>query len=175
MSLLDNLDGFDQRGSVVLTRSECLALMDAPAGGRVGRIGMEMAGMPAVLPLNYVLHGDDIVLRVGPGSILGVAAHGPVVAFEVDGTIDGSGREEPEEAWSVLVRGHVSVVRDPVLLDELAASGLTPLVPEAGEVYLLVRTERVTGRRFHFGALARYAMAAAPRDDGHHGRGEESP
>ncbi len=175
MILLDDLDGFDQRGSVVLSRAECLALMVAPAGGRVGRIGMEMAGMPAVLPLNYVLHGDDVVLRVGPGSILGVAAHGPVVAFEVDGTIEPSGREEAEEAWSVLVRGHIAVVRDPVLVDELAASGLTPLVPEAGEVYLLVRSERVTGRRFRVGALARYAMAAAPGGDGHSARGEESP
>jgi hypothetical protein len=145
----------DQRGSAVLSPADCRRLL-AEASGSVGRLGYVGDGGPVVLPLNYVLLDGEVCLRLGPGRTLETLLGGPTVAFEID-HCDALAGPAPE-AWSVLAQGRARVLRDPVALDAAAAMGLTPLVSESGQVYVLVRPERLSGRRFAVGALARFGL-----------------
>ena len=146
------LASLDQRGSSVLSLAECHALL-RHTSGRYGRIGINMNGAPVVLPLNFVLLDAGVLLRIGPGSTLDAIADEPAVAFEIDGL-------DWPAAWSVLVQGTASVMRDPLLIEQAASSGLTPLVGEPGEVYVLISMSAISGRRFQVGPLARSGVSA---------------
>lgn len=145
----------DQRGSRILSQSECHDLLNGASGG-VGHLGLVTAGAVTVLPLNFITWSGEVIICLAPGSTLEALAGEPLVAFTVD-AVDSAGPEEPE-AWSVLVQGTARIVRDPVELADLEALGLTPLVGEPGRVYVRIHTERLTGRRFAFGALARFRL-----------------
>jgi nitroimidazol reductase NimA-like FMN-containing flavoprotein (pyridoxamine 5'-phosphate oxidase superfamily) len=144
----------DQRGSEVLSRTECHRLLGQTTG--VGHLGLVVDGKPVVVPLNFVLLGDDILLRLGPGTTLDTLLNEPIVAFEVD-EVDQADPEAPE-AWSVLIQGSAHVVRDPLDLERAVASGLTPLVAEPGEAYVVVRKAVVSGRRFSVSGLGRFSL-----------------
>ena len=96
---------FDRNGLEVLSRAECLRLL---GGARIGRVGLSMGALPAVLPVNFTLVDDAIVLRTAAGSKLDAALANSVVAFEVD-SID----PMYHTGWSVLVQGVASEVVDP--------------------------------------------------------------
>jgi nitroimidazol reductase NimA-like FMN-containing flavoprotein (pyridoxamine 5'-phosphate oxidase superfamily) len=134
----------DQRGSHVLERPECARLLSLGSGG-VGRIGLVVEGQPVIVPLNYRMLEDDVVIRIGPGTTLATIRGGDaIVAFEVDHTpIDG------ESAWwSVLVQGLAQTVTDREQLAKLATMLPRPAIPEPGEVFVRIKTEVLTGRRF---------------------------
>jgi uncharacterized protein len=99
---------YDARGFVIsetMSQRECAALL---AGERVGRLGLSIGALPAILPVNYLLVGDAIVFRASGHSELFRASIGSVVAFEADGYDTGRGF-----GWSVLVRGMAVEVSDP--------------------------------------------------------------
>lgn len=128
----------DARGSTVLPLPECKRLLAVAAKGhRVGRLGAPTAGAPLVVPVNFDLHDGAVVVRVSNGTILRAAA-GHLVAFEVDALDEGV-------AWSVLVRGLATLIESPSR-EQLA--GTTSFVPEPGSMLLVIRPDRVTGRRF---------------------------
>jgi len=123
-----------------LSEPECLALLErAP----VGRVGISIQALPAVLPVNYVVVGRDVVFRTVPGTKLDAATTGTVVAFEAD-------HYDPErrDGWSVLVRGVAHEVTDDA---ELAGLRALPLEPWAldGEAdrFVRVTTTMMSGRR----------------------------
>jgi nitroimidazol reductase NimA-like FMN-containing flavoprotein (pyridoxamine 5'-phosphate oxidase superfamily) len=64
-----------------LDRAECLNLM---ATAPVGRIGVSIGALPAIIPVNFALVGANIVIRTVPGAKLDAATRHAVVAFEVD-------------------------------------------------------------------------------------------
>lgn len=132
----------DQRGSEVLGRNECLRLLAVHAGG-VGRVGLvNEAGQVVIEPVIYRVLDGDVLIQVGPGSILHAARQPSAVAFETDELDRSAGR-----AWSVLVRGLATVVdgaRPAVARPAVAR----PLVPEPGDVLVRIRTESLSGRRF---------------------------
>src|SRR5437870_4794733 len=81
----------------VLTEAECRALL---AEQQVGRVAFVSDGWPVVLPVNFVIDGDGIAIRLD----LGAQARGtPLehVAFEVDGA-----ERWNKSGWSVLAQGH---------------------------------------------------------------------
>ena len=126
----------------MLNREQCLELLGTVA---VGRVGVSIRALPAILPVNFVLAGGQILFRTIPGTKLDAAAAGAVVAFEADGFDPGGG-----SGWSVLVQGICSEVTDP---DDLARLAHLPLEPWAfgpGVADRLVRVETsfVSGRRF---------------------------
>ncbi|MBO0728970.1 MAG: pyridoxamine 5'-phosphate oxidase family protein [Acidimicrobiaceae bacterium] len=94
-----------------LDQEECLALL---ATVPVGRVGISSQALPAILPVNFVLHDGSILFRTVPGTKLHAAVAGAVVAFEADhvGTA-------PEPSWSVLVRGQAEPVTDPAERDRV--------------------------------------------------------
>lgn len=121
-----------------LSRSRCLALL---ASVPVGRVVYTDAGLPAVRPVNFVLHHDEIVIRTEAGSRLAGATDGAIVAFEVD-EIDA----DRHGGWSVVVTGHASNVRDK---DELRALERLPLhswAPGRKDHFIRIHPDLVSGR-----------------------------
>ena len=85
-----------------IPRDECIELLKSR---QVGRVGFVDAEGPVVLPVNYVIHDESVLIATSPTNSLSRHAVGRPVAFEVD-EID----EFNESGWSVLVRGQASVV-----------------------------------------------------------------
>jgi len=126
-------------GLELLSEAEAHQLL---AGAEVGRIGISIAALPAIFPVNYRVVDGAIVFRTAPGSKLSAAASGAVVAFEVDdyGRLERSG-------WSVLAIGQAEVVDDAGLLDRVAATGLEPFADGSRTVVVRIEPTFLSGRR----------------------------
>lgn len=127
-----------------LTDDECLRLI---AAGGVGRVAFDSPAGPTILPVNYVLHDNSVIVRTAVGGPLdanlrtGVRGVEFKIAFEID-RID----ETAQEGWSVLIRGAAHHVSD----DEQAAAAASGVRPWAGgerELYLRITPTEITGRR----------------------------
>jgi hypothetical protein len=127
----------DRNGLEILDRARCLELL---ATAHIGRIALSMGSLPVVLPVNFALLGEDILIGTAPGSKLDAAANNAVVAFEADrfDAIYHSG-------WSVMAQGVATEITDPV---ELERARQVPLVPWSGVDghYLRVTTAFLSGR-----------------------------
>lgn len=118
-----------------LTREECLRLL---GDGGVGRFAVATPGAaPLVLPVNYLMDGEAVVFRTGPGSKLR-GLRGMPVSFEID-EIDHTRRT----GWSVLVRGRAYEATR----WEIEHLHLEPFVPENKGHWVRVVPDVVTGRR----------------------------
>ncbi|MEY2571657.1 MAG: hypothetical protein QOE63_2007 [Acidimicrobiaceae bacterium] len=133
----------DSNGLEVLERDECLRLL---ASATIGRIGFTSGALPTVLPINFHLDGDRIVVRTGRGSKLDAALRNAVVAFEVD-EID----PIHHSGWSVAVTGIASEVTDPNELDAEHRTATARWAPTGDEAVIAISTELVTGRRITAG------------------------
>jgi nitroimidazol reductase NimA-like FMN-containing flavoprotein (pyridoxamine 5'-phosphate oxidase superfamily) len=91
-----------------LAFDECVRLLRA---GVVGRVAITTPDGPHIIPINYSVVDDAIVVATSPYSALGTYGDGIVVAFEID-RFD----YETHTGWSVVVRGRAQAVTDP---DEL--------------------------------------------------------
>jgi uncharacterized protein len=112
--------------------------------GRVGRIGLSVGALPVILPVNYTLVGDRILVCTARGTKLAAATHDQVVAFQVD-DFDSEG----STGWSVLVRGIASEVTDPRVLANARRVPVTPwAVDGIADRYVTITTEVISGRRF---------------------------
>ena len=122
-----------------MSTTECRDLMGSTSVGRVAFVDEDG---PAVLPVNYVLAGGDVLFRTSPYNTLGRhLGEGAPVAFEVD-EFD----EYTQSGWSVLVRGIATFVgTDDVARDET----LQPFSWAEGTRTLVVRVapQSMTGRR----------------------------
>jgi transcriptional regulator with XRE-family HTH domain len=130
------------RAITKLMPAECRRLI-APGG--VGRIGLGTISGPVVLPVNFAVLADTIVIRTAEGTIIDGHAD-EQVALEVD-HID----EALCQGWSVLVRGPAHRVTRPAELRHLQEDAM--LWPWAGgerEVYLRILPSQITGRRIEF-------------------------
>ncbi|BDZ39801.1 pyridoxamine 5'-phosphate oxidase family protein [Microbacterium suwonense] len=123
-----------------LSADECRGLLEAAS---VGRLGFTHDGRVQIIPVNYVLDGDSVIIRTVPGGIIGATAEsGDPVAFEVD-HLDSLGGE----GWSVLMNGLIHPVTDP---QELAAIDTQRVLPWAGPdrpLHLRFVIEQISGRR----------------------------
>ncbi len=131
----------DAKGSTVLLVSECMRLLAVTAkDGGIGRLGIATDQAPVIVPVNFTFREVQVLIRVGTG-FFSQAATGHLVAFEVDHIDSAAGI-----AWSVLIRGLATLIEAPTE-PELAAAG-RPLVPEPGDMVLVLRPDVTTGRRF---------------------------
>ena len=131
----------------VLDAEECYRLLRTQ---QVGRIGLVARGNPLVLPVNYGLDGDVLVLRTGQGPLLEAADHANV-AFEVD-EFDAVSRS----GWSVLVRGlaeEVTGAHREELVARTRASGVQPWAPGERGHWVRVIPQGISGRRIRPGEL----------------------
>lgn len=129
----------DRNGLQVLNRTECLQLL---ATATLGRVGMTSEALPMVLPVNFALHGDEILIRTGEGTKLDTALRDSVVAFEVD-------EIDPiyHSGWSVVVTGVARVVTEEEELAALDTAPLTRWAPYGDGHVMAISTEMISGRR----------------------------
>lgn len=135
------------RALVVLPPDECRRLL---ATREFGRIGLAAEPYPLILPVNYALDGDAVIIRTGSSTI--TAAPGRArVAFEVD-AVD----EHARTGWSVLVQALAEEVtgsaRDE-LVERLHAAGGAPWAPGEHGHWIRLVPEVITGRRIVPGRL----------------------
>ncbi|MCX4960617.1 helix-turn-helix domain-containing protein [Streptomyces virginiae] len=124
---------------VELGEAECRRLLSTHG---IGRVAICTAEGPAIVPVNYVVAGDDIAFRTSGEALLARAA-GTDVAFEVDHIDD-----TMKQGWSVMAVGEVSGVTDGDALQRLDA--LARSLPWAGghrTHWMSVTPVRFTGRR----------------------------
>ncbi len=111
----------------------------AGASGRVGRLAINREGSPYVIPVNFSVCDEEILIRLRPG----FAAHhldGVTATFEID-------HAEPysKKGWSVEVEGPARLLT----YEEVARLGRNvpePLVMYPGMRVFSIRVERISGR-----------------------------
>ena len=139
---------------LALTRAECLAFL---ATAQVGRLGVSLNGLPSILPVNYLLTRERIIIRTISGSMLDAAVDQLVVAFQVDDfAYDGSW------GWSVLVQGLPAEITDAGELTMVEALPLRPWVPDPSVVhrFLTIETTLMSGRQF--GSVPHHSLWVVP-------------
>jgi nitroimidazol reductase NimA-like FMN-containing flavoprotein (pyridoxamine 5'-phosphate oxidase superfamily) len=125
---------------IELSREESESLLRL---GVVGRVAVTTPDGPYIVPVNYSVVDDAVVLRTTPYSLLGRNGRDAVVAFEVD-RLD----HDEHHGWSVLARGRAEVVTDPVELKRIETS--CPPRPWAGgnrPLFLRIAWTEISGRR----------------------------
>jgi nitroimidazol reductase NimA-like FMN-containing flavoprotein (pyridoxamine 5'-phosphate oxidase superfamily) len=129
----------DRNGLEVLDRQDCLALL---ASVSFGRVGLSMAALPVVLPVNFRLVGEQIVFSTAPGSKLRAATDHAVIAFEADhiDPLDHAG-------WSVVATGMARVVTDPGERDRFVRSGVPRWLSGDDAQLVVLGTGVISGRR----------------------------
>jgi nitroimidazol reductase NimA-like FMN-containing flavoprotein (pyridoxamine 5'-phosphate oxidase superfamily) len=124
---------------VVLSDDECWDLLRSRPVGRVAWSGVQGV---SIVPMNFVVDGDAVLLRTTPYSLMARDCAGREVAFEVD-EIDA----EHHTGWSVLVRGRCE-------REERPADGPHPWATGTRTLGLRVTVRSVTGRRVLSSAAA---------------------
>jgi nitroimidazol reductase NimA-like FMN-containing flavoprotein (pyridoxamine 5'-phosphate oxidase superfamily) len=86
-----------------LTREESLDLLDR---AEVAHVAVIADGEPYVSPISFVRHGEELMLRTGPGRRLDALRHNPLICLEVTEVDDVGG-------WmSVIVSGRARRIDD---------------------------------------------------------------
>ena len=129
---------YDSAGLQVLSREECLKLLDTAA---IGRLVYTHKALPVVHPVVFALDGESVVLRV-PDSSATLVARDTIVAFQIDDVAPDLSR-----GWSVMAVGHVTEVVDEPWLARLRRLPLASRAYGDHDRYLVVDLELLTGRR----------------------------
>ena len=122
-----------------LDRDACLALL---VSRPVGRLVFTHRALPDVIPVNYRMDGEALVIRLSSDSVAASATKDAIVAFEVD-EIDPSSRT----GWSVTVVGRAHAIVNAAELRRAQALGLSSWVAGSRDQYVSIATEKITGRR----------------------------
>jgi nitroimidazol reductase NimA-like FMN-containing flavoprotein (pyridoxamine 5'-phosphate oxidase superfamily) len=131
-----------------LSPEECWALL---RGADLGRLATTVTGRVDIVPVNYAVDGETLLVRTAPGGKLTRLTLADQVAFEVD-EVD----REAGEAWSVVVHGTAVELRGE---DERLAALRLPLRPLEGSPkvrWVRIRPSRLTGRRFPLAPPSRW-------------------
>jgi nitroimidazol reductase NimA-like FMN-containing flavoprotein (pyridoxamine 5'-phosphate oxidase superfamily) len=130
-------------GLELLTEEEALELL---ATAEVGRVGVTIAALPAIFPVNFRLVDGAILFRTGPGTKMSAATDGAVVAFEADDYEAGE-----RTGWSVLVVGRSEVIHDLDVTFKVLDSGLEPYADGTRTAIVRITPTFVSGRRIVHG------------------------
>jgi len=122
-----------------MARADCYRLLGSRG---IGRVAFDTAAGLAILPVNYAVTQNTIVIRTGTGSL--IAVHGnDRVSFEAD-HFD----LELGQGWSVLVRGDAHQVLQPGEQRNLRERGdLRPWPAGEHDLFIRIVPTQVTGRR----------------------------
>jgi hypothetical protein len=130
----------DHAGLEILPFDSCLELLTTVP---VGRVSFFADGEIAVLPVNYVMDGQDPVFRSARGSKLSAAEGQNVVAFEADDY-----DERTRSGWSVLVNGRAHAIYEEAEIQRLSRLGLCPWVSTANRPFWIrIQPSSISGRR----------------------------
>lgn len=137
----------DREGLEILHLGDCFSLLGSVP---LGRIGFLAGGEVVILPVNFVVDGQDVVFRTSEGSKLSAVEVGHYVGFEAD-----SYDAAAESGWSVVVNGLAEVVdsdAEAARLDGLGLSSWAGAGPD--RVWVRIRPTSITGRRIPAPAAA---------------------
>jgi nitroimidazol reductase NimA-like FMN-containing flavoprotein (pyridoxamine 5'-phosphate oxidase superfamily) len=136
----------DRNGLEILGRDECLQLL---SGCSLGRVAVSVGALPVILPVNFLLDRERILIRTGPGTKLDAATRDSVVAFEVDHIDPFS-----HGGWSVCLTGMAREVKDEAELARVKELPLPHWAPNGVGHIMAVSIEIVSGRRILRAATA---------------------
>ncbi len=123
-----------------LSVQECLVLLRA---GVAGRIALSTPTGPHIVPVNYSVVDDAIIVRTSPYSVLGTYGRETTFAFEID-----SFDRVEARGWSVQARGRTEAVSDRTDLQQVReAAEPQPWAGGARPLYLRLRWTELTGRQ----------------------------
>jgi nitroimidazol reductase NimA-like FMN-containing flavoprotein (pyridoxamine 5'-phosphate oxidase superfamily) len=86
-----------ERGPGELNRHDCLSRL---VRGHLGRIAVSVRSLPTIVPVSYLVDGDEIMVRTVAEERVRRAVYDNVVTFQVDDLEAGT-----DERWSVSVTG----------------------------------------------------------------------
>ena len=129
---------YAERSLIALSHRECLTLLSS---AHVGRAVFTERALPAVVPVNFIVQDDTIVMCTARDTRLASAATRGVLAFQVD-DIDATTRS----GWSVVVVGVGELVDSPLEHARIRCL-LEPWAPGDNEVFIRLPIKVVTGRR----------------------------
>jgi uncharacterized protein len=123
-----------------IDREECVALLES---AMFVRIGFVHGDAPDVLPVNHVVHQGAIYFRTAPGSKLGSAAAGGLIAIEAD-----DGDPSTRIGWSVVAKGTASIVTDEAEIESLMSLPFEPwALPDTRAFWVRTDVHDLQGRR----------------------------
>lgn len=124
----------EEGGAPGYGRERCLALL---ASVPIGRVVYTDQALPAVMPVNFVLDGDQVAIHTAADSTLAAAVRGAVVAFQAD-AID----PVALTGWWVTVVGRARLVSVP---GEATGPSLRPWVHLTNGQYIHITAGHVSG------------------------------
>ncbi len=136
---------------------ECRDLLSA---GLVGRVAVCTPLGPHIVPVNYAVVDDAVVLRTSPYSVLGTHARGAILAIEID-QFD----YERQRGWSVVARGRADTVTSAEELSHIK-SVWDPHAWASGQRNLYLRVQEAGADRSTAGARVEPGGAAAGSTSG---------
>ncbi|MDN3359768.1 pyridoxamine 5'-phosphate oxidase family protein [Actinomadura sp. DC4] len=122
-----------------LSREQCLALMTSVP---VGRVVYTDQALPAIMPMNFVLDGDEVVIHTASDSTLAAALRNAVVAFQIDDF-----GPDATTGWSVTITGQARLVDGVEETARLARLPLLPWVTAVNGQFIRIPARHVTGSR----------------------------
>lgn len=123
-----------------LSEQECRELLRATT---VGRVGFVADARVQIIPVNYLVDGDDVVIRIAPSGLLSALTQSTLqVAFEVDHHDDLAG-----SGWSVLLGGAISEMTGEELAAVPGASRRSPWAEGDRSLPLRFTPSSISGRR----------------------------
>jgi uncharacterized protein len=128
----------DRAGLEILHLGDCFLRLESVP---VGRIGFVAGGEVVILPVNFMVDGQDVVFRTGTGSKLSAVEVGHYVGFEADSYDPATGT-----GWSVVVNGLAEVVDAAAETARLDALGLSSWGGPDGHTWVRIRPTSITGR-----------------------------
>jgi len=130
----------DRAGLEILHLGDCFQLLKSVP---LGRIGFVAGGEVVILPVNFLVDGQDVVFRTAAGSKLCAVEVGHYVGFEADSYDAATGT-----GWSVVVNGLAEIVESDEEEARLDTFGLSSWGSGAsGRVWVRIRPSSITGRR----------------------------
>ena len=123
-----------------LEPQECERLLRS---GVVGRVALSTPDGPHIIPVNYSLFEDTIVIRTSSYSLLGTYGRNTMLAFEVD-------HVDPDRhvGWSVVARGRAWAETDPASIRRMREAWKPhPWANGTRNVFLRIRWRGLTGRK----------------------------
>jgi nitroimidazol reductase NimA-like FMN-containing flavoprotein (pyridoxamine 5'-phosphate oxidase superfamily) len=130
----------DRAGLEILHLGDCFGLLGSTP---VGRIGFLAGGEVVILPVNFLVDGQDVVFRTAQGSKLSSIEVGHYVGFEAD-TYD----PVTHAGWSVAISGLAEIVEDDDEAARLDACGMVSWIGQGADlVWVRIRPSSVSGRR----------------------------
>jgi nitroimidazol reductase NimA-like FMN-containing flavoprotein (pyridoxamine 5'-phosphate oxidase superfamily) len=130
----------DHAGLEILHFGDCYRLLESVP---VGRIGFFAGGEVVILPVNFLVDGQDVVFRTGIGSKLASVDIGHYVGFEADDWDSAT-----HSGWSVVLSGLAEVVESDAECARLDALGLRQWGGAiADRTWVRIRPASINGRR----------------------------